>query len=531
MEKKTMTSSKSKKSSVTSGPLQSEGQPTGTGAVEVSPDTAGLNTLAPADLTQKSEQMKPRKSGIVLGVLLTITAVLIFLLFQDFPRETKGLLVAGLVLTLVFSGLPVAIALIGPGLLGILIIVGVRPFESALATQLFENAASASLSVLPMFIMMGLLLSRSGITADFYRASKLWMSWMPGGLAVTTNVAGAGLGAASGSSLGVTYAVGRIGMPEMAKAGYDPRLSTGSVVSAGTIGQLIPPSILMVVYAGFAQLPVGPQLLSGVIPGLLLTLAYILIVVVVVLIRPSMAPSTKEEGVKFTERLMSLVRIWPMIALVGVILGGMLSGIFTPTEAGAIGALITFVFCMARLGPRKGLRATWRGMLDTLSSVGQIMFVLLGATILNAVLALSGLAQSFASSVAQSSISPIAFMFVMMAMYLVLGTIMDPIGMMMLTLPFVLPVAIELGISPMVFGVFVVLMGEIALMTPPVGLLIFVLYRLVQTPSIARHGRIKMSHVVWGATMYIPGALAIAILVIFVPEVATWLPSLSAGGQ
>lgn len=479
-------------------------------------------------ITAEFSARPPAKSFIPVAVILILSAITIAIMTMDTPREVKGAVVVVFMLVLVFGGIPVGVAMGVAGAVGIWVLVGTRPLTGVLSEIGYTSAASTTLSVLPMFIFMGLLLWRSGITSQLYTAARRWTGWLPGGLAVTTNLAGAGLGAASGSTIGIAYAVGRIGIPEMLKYGYDKRLATGSVISAGTIGQLIPPSILLVVYAGIAEIPVGPQLLAGIIPGIILTVAYVLLTVGVAVAKPSFAPRAVGESGSWRERWTSLISIWPIYGLVTLIIGGMTGGFFTPTEAGAVGALAALIYCVHRLGMKDGFHAIVVALRDTLVSVGSIMFMLLGADILNRALALSGAAQWFATALSSAGLSAITFMLVLTVIYLVLGTFMDPIPMMLLTVPLVLPTAVSLGVNPLVLGVFLVLLGEIAIMSPPVGLLIFVVHRLAQDPLVRRDAKISLGDVTWGAIWYIPAALGVVLLIIFVPWLVEILPSLAA---
>lgn len=473
------------------------------------------------------------RRGLVLrlGLALASIGVLIGITYLELPRELKGLAVLALALVLVFIKVPAGAAMGLAGLVGIYVIAGTQPTIGALSDLPYMNAASVTLSVLPMFILMGLLLWRSGITAEMYTTARQWLRWLPGGLAVTTNVAGAGLGAASGSTIGITYAVGRIGIPEMIKSGYDRRLALGSVISAGTIGQLIPPSILLVVYAGFAELPVGPQLLSGILPGIVLTLTYAAVAITIGAMRPAMAPRGERVTIPWRDRGVGLLRLWPIIGIIVLVVGGMGAGLFTATEAGAVGALAALIYTWHRLGLRRGLEATRTALRDTLVSVGSIMFLLLGAAFLNRVLALSGAAQWFADWVNGSDLTGVTFLLLLIPVYLILGAFMDPIAMMLLTLPVLLPTAVSLGVNPITFGVFVVLLGEIAIMTPPIGMQIFLVHRLSQDPAVNQGQRVTLGDTIQASLWFVPGALATVLLVVFFPQLSEWIPATFGGGQ
>lgn len=499
---------------------------TETGSIKLPADTALIATLQGGIFARGTGRAWLKGTYYFVAFLLSIGVVLFTASF-DMPREIVGALMIVLMLILLLMGVPVAVAMAIPGLAGIYFLAGFVPVEGMLADMPFSNIASPTLSVMPLYIFMGLMLWRSGVTTEFYRAAKHWLGWLPGGLAVTTNVAGAGLGAASGSTIGISYALGRIGIPEMLKSGYDKRLAVGAVAASGTIAQLIPPSILLVVYAGIAEVSVGKQLMAGIVPGLLLTLAYSLLIIGIAVLRPRWAPRDKTaDRVPMRTRLTDTARIWPVVLIVVLIIGGMGLGIFTATESGAVGALLAWIYAMARLGGRGGWRATAQALTDTLVSVGSVMFLLMGGEFLNRLLALSGAAQFFAGALRDAGFSQLEFMFVLFVFYLLLGIFIEALPLMLLTVPLLLPVAVGLGISPIWFGVFVVLMGEIAILSPPVGVLLFVMHRIAQAKEVRGDQKISLWDVIQGAFIFIPAAIAVVVLIMFFPQIIDWLPSL-----
>lgn len=458
----------------------------------------------------------------VLTVLISLLAI--WVINADFlSRQAEAGVVILWMLSLLLLQIPVGAAMGIAGAFGILAVAGPSALVGLLKDIPYTATASTSMAVLPMFILMGLVLWRSGITADLYRVAKLWLGWLPGGLAVTSNIAGAGLGAASGSTMGITYALGRIGIPEMLRSGYSKHLAVGSVMSSGTIAQLIPPSLLLVLYAGFTETPVGNQLMAGLIPGVLLTLMYCAIIVGLAIIKPSLAPRIPSSGVSLRDKLRKTITIWPVVLIVVAVVGGMAVGIFTATEAGAIGAVLAVLVSLVRSGPSKGLGVTLQGAKDTLASVGSLLFVLIGATVLNRYLSLSGAAQSFSAVIRDADLSPLAFILVVIVFYLVLGMFMDPIPMMLLTVPLLLPTAELLGWSTLWYGVFVVLMGEVAILTPPVGVLCFVAHRISQDKEVNLGNRISLTDVFKAALIFIPGALAVVGLLIAFPGLVSVL--------
>lgn len=455
--------------------------------------------------------VKSYKFTVISGLI--ILALALALIYAPIGREVKGGLALVMMLAMILVNIPVAISMGITGAIGLLVLGGPRAIAGLLGDIPFSATATSTMSVLPMFILMGLILWRSGITSDLYIAAKHWIAWLPGGLAVTTNVAGAGLGAASGSTMGIAYALGRIGIPEMLKAGYDKKLAIGAVMSSGTIAQLIPPSLLLVVYAGFTEVPVGQQLMAGILPGVILTLAYCSIIIGIAVVRPKMAPrDTNALKVPLTQKIADTVKIWPVVAIVVIVIGGMSSGIFTATEAGAVGALASILFSVTRVGFKPSIQITVDAARDTLVSVGSLLFILIGATLLNRFLALSGAAQLFADYIRDLGLSPVLFIVVLVIFHLILGMFLDPIPMMLLTVPLLLPTAIELGYSPIWYGVFIVLLSEIAIMSPPVGVLAFVVHRIAQNKEVNLGQRISIIDVYTAALYFIPGALMVIAL-------------------
>lgn len=491
--------------------------------------------LSPADAQDSSHasqqapssgRRKPTLLSYIPLLLVLASGVIVYFVSQPISNLAKGSLLVVLLLALLLLNINVGVAMAVAGLVGIWAVGGPRALTNMLTEVPFGQTASFSLSVLPMFVFMGLLLWRTGVTSDLYHAAKCWLSWLPGGLAITTNMAGASLGAASGSTMGVTYAVGRIGIPEMLRAGYDPRLATGAVAAAGTIGQLIPPSILLVVYASFAEIPIGPQLMAGIVPALLLTLAYMLMILIIAKASPRMAPTpSKQERAGWNERWASLVRVWPVILLIGLIIGGMYGGWFTATEAGSVGAFGSLLYAAWKLKRREFMTSTGQALRDTLTSVGAIMFLMIGAALLNRMLSLTGVASWMAGSIGDANLNKLAFVLLLIALFIVLGMFMEPLALILIVVPILLPAVQEMGFSAMWFGVFVVLMAEIGLLTPPVGLLAFLVHKIAQDKDVNLGQSISLNQVFAGALWFVPIAILTVILLATFPQLVEWLPS------
>lgn len=459
-----------------------------------------------------------------VAVPMILIPALIAGMFVIDTKEVQGGLGLVLMLVLLLIHVPVGAAMGIAGILGLLAIGGFSVATRSLIQLPFTAVRGWSLSVIPMFILMGLLLWRAGATGRVYDAARVWLGWLPGGLAMTTNAAGAGLAAVSGSTIGITYAIGRIAIPEMLRSGYDRRLAAGSVLMAGTGGQLIPPSILSVVYAGVVEVPVGRQLLAGMLPGVVLVSSYGLLILVLSIVRPKFAPRPETQRETWATRARVAVRAWPVPTLTVIVLGGLYSGVFTATEAGAIGALFALVVAVFFL-PRKDLGENVRlALVETVAAVGAIFFLLVGAAFLNRLVALSGLGAVAAESIDGFGLSALQFMFVMVLVYLALGLFMEPVAMILITLPILLPSLQSLDIDLVWFGAFVVLLGELAILTPPVGILAFVVYKICQEREVNLGQRITIGDVFTAAAWFLPISVVTLLAIILFPEVVLWLP-------
>ena len=466
-------------------------------------------------------QAKRPTLAIISVVVLIVSTVL--LLTDSVSIEAKGAVSFATLLALILLHVPVGISLAITGILGIFGLRGLDASLNTIAQLPWSQSSTWTLTVIPMFIMMGMLLDRSGAASGIFAGVRALLGRLPGGLAITTNLTGSGMGAASGSTLGITYALGRIALPEMVRgAGYDKRLASAAVLMAGTGGQLIPPSILLVIYAGIAQVPVGQQLAAGILPGLLLAVLYSVVTWLLAVIVPKLAPRDKPYTGGLALRLQQIAGIWPVFLLVGIIVGGLYTGIFTATQAGAFGVLGAAFVVLVDSGPKGLMRTTMPAARDTASATGAIFLVLIGGAIYARFMALSGVPQMLADWLGSMTTSPIVFLLLVLALYLILGMVMDPTAMMLITVPILLPLALTVGVDPLVFGVLVVLLGELAVITPPVGILVFAVQRIAADTGI----RLSLRDAFTGAMWFYPVAIGLAILLIFFPEFVQWLPAL-----
>lgn len=466
----------------------------------------------------------------ILAALGAATAMLFFPL----PGHVVGALVVVLSIVLLLMGVPVGVAMLGAALLGLWALSGGRVVASTMKTIPFDSAASWSYSVIPMFILMGMILWKSGLTTTAFETARRWLGWMPGGLAVATNFAGAALAASSGSTIGITYALGRVSIPEMLKSRYAPELAVGSVAAAGTLGQIIPPSLLLVVYAGTAQIAVGPQLLAGVVPGLILAASFAAMIVTRAALSPALAPRADMSAITWRMRFASLVEILPIAVVVLVVIGGLFAGIFTATESGVFGMLTALVFGvihMIRQG--RSLRDVGtmmrESLLGTLTGTASVFLLILGVLALTRAMALSQVPNELAQFIVNAGLGREELLIILIFVYLVLGMFMDTLAMMLLTIPVLLTPLEKMGVDPMWYGVFLVIMAEVGLLTPPLGILSFVVHRIAADPEANLGRPVSLTTVFKGVAPFALVAMGVVLLLIFFPDIVTWLPNAGAG--
>ena len=480
------------------------------------------DTAAAPEAPARSSRLRKPAVAVVCATPVVV-GYTVFVMFSGATPLNIAAAAFVLLIWLMFLRIPVGLALAAVGLLGIWAASGATTGAvNGLQQSAWSSSSSWTLSVIPMFVLMGMLLERSGVGGDIFRAVRAMVGKAPAGLAISTNFAGAAMGAASGSTLGIVYSLGRTGIPEMVRAGYDRRFAAGSVLMAGTGGQLIPPSILLVVYAGIAQVPVGQQLMAGILPGILLHVAYAAMMVAIVFVRPHLAPRHDGLTLPWRERLRASLGLWPVAVLVVVVLGGLYQGVFTATEAGAFGAVASVIMVAAIKGFGVLARTIGPAIRDTVIASGGIFLIIIGGDMFGRFMTVSGVPREFTTWLERTDTGPIGFMLLVLVLYLLLGTFMDPVPMMLVTVPILLPVATAVGVDPLVFGVFVVLLGELAVLTPPVGILVFIVYRIARDADIP----MTLSEVNRGAAWFYPISVAFALTMVFAPDYLLWLPGL-----
>lgn len=423
--------------------------------------------------------------------------------------------IGGLVLLLLLR-VPIAFALAGVSFAGITAILGTRPAFGILSAVTYDFAASWTLSAIPMFLMMGYVCYHAGLTRGLFNASRAWLSRLPGGVAIAAVFGAAGFAATTGSSIACAAAMGRISIPEMIRMKYDPALATGAVAAAGTLGALIPPSILLILFGIFAEEHIGQLFLGGLGVGVLSALAYAGIIMIRAKMNPALAPMSKER-ITTREKLEHLRAIWPLLVIVVVIIGGMFSGLFTTTEAGAVGALASI--CIAVLTGNFTFKMLYDSIIETLATSGAIFIIVIAANMLTRFLALSGAGELITSAVIGMEASPVLFLFAVALIYLLLGMFLEPIGAMVLTLPILLPILDSADISLIWFGVFMAKLLEVGMITPPIGINVFVIKGVVGNT-------IKLTTIFRGILWFMAADMVVLGLMIAFPGLITYLPSL-----
>jgi len=424
---------------------------------------------------------------------------------------TTGVIGMGALIVMVFLGVRVYIAATLVGMLGIVSIVGWAPGTGIVGTIPHSKATLYSLSVLPMFILIGYLAFHAGITTAAFDAAKKWFGWVPGGLAVASVFAAAGFAAVSGASTATAAVFSRVAIPEMLKAGYDQRLAAGVVAAGGTLASLIPPSAILVIYAIIVEQSVGALLLAGFIPGIVSALIYAVIIMGRATANPKLGPPVR--GYTMTDRIKSLPGTLPIVAVIGIIFSAIYGGWATPTEAGALGAFVVFILALMHGMRAKALKDA---LFETAKLTVMIFSIIWGVLVFVRFLGFSGLPEAFAEWILALPLPPTMIIVMILVAYAILGMFMDAIGMLLLTLPVVYPAVIGLGYDPIWFGIIVVKMVEICLITPPIGLNCYVVNGV--RPDI------PLSDVFRGiGPFFVADVITIALFVAF-PSLILWLP-------
>jgi len=435
---------------------------------------------------------------------------------------TAAILGFAAVLALVLVRVPIAFAMGLVGILGYAHLTSMRASLSMAARLVTDATRDYGLSVVPLFVLMGVLVNHSGMSREIYRAAFAFMGHMRGGLAMAT-IAACGLFAAiSGSSLATAATMSRVAMPEMRRYGYDDALSTASIAAGGTLGILIPPSVILIIYGLLTESSIAALFMAGLIPGLIGIVFYMGAVALVVTRRPQAGPAGEHSN--WHERLAALRGIGAVLALLILVIGGLygvfdfwpLHLAFSPTEAAGMGAMGTLIIALMRR--RLSWRAFFSALSETCVTTAGLFAILIGAWIFSNFINLAGLPQALTGFVTQNELSPMAVMAIILLIYLILGCVFESLSMVVLTVPVFFPIIVQLGFDPVWFGIVVVVVTEISLITPPVGLNVFILKSVVQDVPTATIFR--------GVTPFWIVDLFRLALIVLVPSVVLFLPRL-----
>ncbi|SFH41467.1 TRAP transporter, DctM subunit [Palleronia marisminoris] len=421
----------------------------------------------------------------------------------------------GILFLLLLLRVPVALALVAVSFGGIVALLGLTPALGIVSGTPYDFVASWTLSAVPMFLLMGFVAYHSGLTGGLFAAAKLVLARVPGGLAVSSIFACSGFAAVSGSSLACAAAMGRIAIPEMVAAGYRPSIAAGCIAAGGTIGALIPPSILMIIYGVFAETSITQVFLGGVSVGLLTAVSYALVVMAICVLRPDVIP--RSAPVDMGDAGRAVRDVAPVIVLVVLVLGGLFAGFFTATEAGAVGA--AGAIAIAAASGRLTRDVLTQSLTETLMATAALFIIGVGAAMFTRFLGLSGLSGFISQAVASADLSFWQLMVLIVVIYLLLGTFMEPFGALFITLPVLLPVVEAQGASLVWFGVLVVKLLEVGMITPPVGMNVFII-RSVASKYVS------LTQIFAGVVPFILADIVVVALIIAVPGIVLFLPDL-----
>lgn len=423
-----------------------------------------------------------------------------------------GLVSLAVVVFLIFIRVPVAVALVLVGFLGNSFFLGVQPALTQFQLVTWDIANNFILITLPLFILMGQLANGLGLGKDMYQCFHKWFGRLPGGLAVTAIASSASFGSVSGSSVATVAAVGKMFMPELKRYRYDPGLAAGSLASAGVLAILIPPSVPLVFYSAWTETSLGDLFVAGIVPGLLLGTLFSIYALFRCVMNPALGPAGPNYS--WREKGVAVIHLLPIAVVLGVVLGSIYWGIATPTEAAAVGVLGVILIGAAK--KRLTIKKLQLCLEQTVLLSSNIFLLFLGGIFFSRFLAQTELTSTMIDMISGLNASPVVIILALVMMYLLLGAILDTFGMIILTLPFTFPLVTTLGFDPVWFGVFVVMMIELALITPPIGINVFVMQRLEPNMAVGK--------IYYGALPFVLLSLLLVLVLIFFPQVALWLP-------
>lgn len=426
---------------------------------------------------------------------------------------TIGVLAFVAMLVLLIIGVPIGFAMGAAGFSGTAMIIGVDPAMRLLGRTAFETAITDSLSIIPLFVLMGIFASSSGLSRDLYRAFNTWLGHRPGGLALAT-IGGCGAFAAiCGSSIATAATMSQVAMPEMRRYKYDDRLATGSIAAGGTIGILIPPSVILALYGILTETNIGDLFLAGIIPGIITVLGFMVTISIITHIKPELGP--RGERSTRAEKLLAFKDVWGMVALFTLVIGGIYLGVFTPTEAAGIGAVGAFLLALLRR--RMSLRLLATSLIEAVKTTAMLFTILIGAITLNNLLVLSNMASAMSGWISGLALPAAMVMAVILLLYIFMGAVLDALAMVLLTVPIFFPIVLNLGFDPIWFGVIVVMVAELGLITPPIGMNVFIIRGMVSDVPLVK--------IYAGVLPFCIAQIILIGLMFAFPGLITWLPT------
>ena len=426
---------------------------------------------------------------------------------------TLSILIFLLLFLLLAIGLPIGFAMAITGFLGSVVLIDLNAALSLLGQTAYETPITFNLSVVPMFILMGYFASNSGLSEALFRACNTWLGYRRGGLALAT-IGGCGAFAAvCGSSIATAATMTQVALPEMKRFNYDYSLATGSIAAGGTVGILIPPSVILVLYGILTETNIGELFLAGFLPGILTIIFFMATIAIVTRIFPGAGP--RGEKTTFVQKIVALKDVWGTVALFLLVIGGIYTGVFSPEEAAGIGA--SGALALALLARTM----TWPIFIDclmkTVQTSAMIFTILIGAILFNNFLVLSNVPDAIGLWIESLPFSSTVIMLIILLIYIIMGCALDSLAMILLTIPIFFPVIANLGFDPIWFGIIVVMVVELGLITPPVGMNVFIIKGMAP--------EVPLSKIYKGVLPFVIAQVVLIALIVFFPKIALWLPS------
>ncbi|MBY7144507.1 TRAP transporter large permease subunit [Virgibacillus sp. NKC19-3] len=410
-------------------------------------------------------------------------------------------------------GMPIALALGISGSIGLVLNEGWEAFFGIIQTAPYDSIESFVLSAIPMFILMAAIMTVSGLTKDLFFSAHKWLGDLPGGLGIATIFAGAGMGATSGSSTASAATMASAAFPEMKRYKYSTPFAMGVVSISGTLAVMIPPSIILIMYGILSEVGVASLLIAGIIPGILTVVGYLATILIWIKLKPDVAPKISEKP-SLRARFDSIKYTWPVLLLIFIVIGAIYTGIVTPTEAGAVGA---FIVLLIAIGMRRfSFDSCNEVLLQTLKSTTMILTIIIGAMIFGYFLTITGVTQNLVSYVENLNVSKYFIISIIVFVFLILGFFLDQMAILILMVPITFPIVMALGFNPIWFGIIITKAAEVGLVTPPVGMNVFV---------ASGAAGVKTTESFKGVFWFVITDLIILIILMMVPGLATWLPN------